>query len=795
MRHLRIQQSNITELSNYKIIRKLHELIDNNELDNSSSLSGVISSNYVYDEDFDYFSNLYNNFQIIYNIDRIISFEDPLVEQLLLTNNIGHTEYNFITYGDVANISNIPSSVTKSNNGITSFNEFRFFTLLTRAIQEQFSYDLNLVSIQYPSSIISLDAKAHEHNESLSNIKIDNTNISKIGQGAFWGCTSLTSIVLPSTCATLDSWAFNECSNLKSINLQNVITLKSYVFQNCAALDIDISHDLSNVESIETTAFINCTSLKGDLSLPNLTYIGGDSFKNCTGITSVSNLGSITTLDSIAHSDSAFGPFINCTGLISVVLPSTLTLIKENSFSGCTSLKTISGGNNVTRLLSGAFHGCTSLETVEFDFEKITEIGWFAFCNCQKLNIETLSMPNLTGELGGRSFENCKKIKHITSLGSITKMAASYNAGAYWGPFHDCTGLISVNLPSTCTALDGRCFSGCTSLTTINLNNVTKIGAGCFMGCTSLASVDLTNCTTIEGSAFQGCTSLTELNTDFSKLESLHASAFQNTGLIKADLSKSKIPRMNGSCFRYCTSLTEIRMPKTVTYLSDYWNPDNIDNIKIVGLENVTNHDTYNWGIFAKNVLYPIALKNVTIHMTPVSTGRDNKQYCHSLFLPKVLESLDGYGSYYSIPLNSAFQSQSHQNGRLTLKLLYYRDIQTFGYAHFLDVLVDNLVINNVTPPQYRTTEVAADYFPEWQSLNGDGSRCTIGTIWVPDSAVNTYKADPVYAHFNIKGINSQTNGQYDLPRWATFEDWETDALECEAQNLDYPVGLIEEWM
>ncbi len=622
MRHLRIQQSNITELSNYKIIRKLHELIINNELDNSSSLSGVISSNYVYDKDFDYFSNLYNNFQIIYNIDRIITFEDPTVEQLLLTNNIGHTEYNFITYGDAANISNIPSSVTKSNNGITSFNEFRFFTLLTRAIQEQFSYDLNLVSIQYPSSIISLDTKAHEHNESLANIKIDNTNISKIGQGAFWGCTALTSIVLPSTCTTLDSWAFNECSNLKSINLQNVITLKSYAFQNCTSLDIDISDDLSNVESIETTTFINCTSLKGDLSLPSLTYIGGESFKNCTGITSISNLGSITDLDSIAHNGQAFGPFVNCTGLISVVLPSTLASIKEKSFSGCTSLKTITGGNNVTKLLYGAFDGCTSLETVEFDFEKITELGGSVFDNCQKLNIETLSMPNLTGTLNGYTFGNCKKIKHISSLGSITKMNASYNAGAYWGPFFGCTGLISVNLPLTCTALDGRCFYDCTSLTTINLNNVTKIGEKCFMGCTSLASVDLTNCTTIEVSAFQGCTSLTlssldflnikkiggnafygctqlglnqNLDWDISNVESFGANTFRATGfknitlhsnkniqidgfsgsgqlatfsgmpnMLKFDLSDTKFTQCKMQSSYYCSVLTTVILPKTL---------------------------------------------------------------------------------------------------------------------------------------------------------------------------------------------------------------------------------------
>lgn len=624
--HIRIiNNTSLNENVNYKLIHNIHNILTSNNLDSTSTLVGNLNSNYVYDEDFDYFLNLYDNFRIIYNIDKIIKFDDDDVESHLLSYNIGTPEMNVVTYSSARNV-NFNEKSFQGNTSIDYFDEFELFENVYMCT-EMFKNCTNLKSIKYPSTISNgyINVSAHSGNTSLTNVEIINSIISKIGQGAFWGCTSLESITLPTTCTTLDSWAFNACSNLESINLQNVITLKSYAFQNCTSLNIDISNDLSNVESIEADAFINCTSLKGDLSLPSLTYIGGRGFGNCTGITSVSNLGSITTMEELGTGGTGYGPFINCTGLISVVLPSTLTLIKRNSFSGCTSLKTITGGNNVTRLLTGAFSNCTNLETVEFDFGKITELGGFTFNNCQKLNIETLSMPNLTGQLGAQTFGNCKKIKYVTDLGSITKMPASYNAGAYWGAFHDCTGLISVNLPSTCTVLDGRCFYDCTSLTTINLNNVTKIGEGCFMGCTSLSSVDLTNCTTIEPSAFYGCTLLTLSSLDFSNItkiggaafrgctslglnqnldwdvsnvESLGANTFRATGfknvtlhsnkdmqidnfsgsgqlgvfsdmanLLKFDLSDTKFTQFNMQASYYCSVLTTVILPKTLNNL------------------------------------------------------------------------------------------------------------------------------------------------------------------------------------------------------------------------------------
>lgn len=78
-------------------------------------------------------------------------------------------------------------------------------------------------------------------------------------------------------------------------------------------------------------------------------------------------------------------------------------------------------------------------------------------------------------------------------------------------------------------------------------------------------------------------------------------------------------------------------------------------------------------------------------------------------------------------------------------------------------------------------------------SIFGD---CNIGTLWVPNSAVSTYQADPQYSNLTIKGIDEKdANDNYLLPRFATFADWEAAYEYAVANNNPVPIGLIEEYM
>lgn len=83
---------------------------------------------------------------------------------------------------------------------------------------------------------------------SLTSVNIP-SSVTRIGDGAFSGCSSLTSINIPSSVTEIGDWAFSLCKGLKSI----------YVFSE-------------NVPTIGTGAFDGCDSKNCTLYVPNGTY-------------------------------------------------------------------------------------------------------------------------------------------------------------------------------------------------------------------------------------------------------------------------------------------------------------------------------------------------------------------------------------------------------------------------------------------------------------------------------------------------------------------------------------------
>ena len=111
-------------------------------------------------------------------------------------------------------------------------------------------------------------------------------SVTKIGYGAFQGCTSLTSVVIPNSVTKIGGWAFYDCSSLTSVVLPDSVTeIGDGAFRNCESLTSVVIPN--SVTKIGSGAFYKCTSLTSVVIPDSVTKIGWTAFWGCTSLTSV----------------------------------------------------------------------------------------------------------------------------------------------------------------------------------------------------------------------------------------------------------------------------------------------------------------------------------------------------------------------------------------------------------------------------------------------------------------------------------------------------------------------------
>ena len=85
----------------------------------------------------------------------------------------------------------------------------------------------------------------------------------------------------------------------------------------------------------------------------------------------------VTALAAVSN----YGTFERCTGLVSVILPNTITLIDKYAFYYCSSLTSLSIPASVTSIGNSAFSNCTSITDTLFVPSTVENIGSNAFLN------------------------------------------------------------------------------------------------------------------------------------------------------------------------------------------------------------------------------------------------------------------------------------------------------------------------------------------------------------------------------------------------------------------------------
>ena len=240
-------------------------------------------------------------------------------------------------------------------------------------------------------------------------------SVTSIGDGAFLGCSGLTSVSIPNSVTFLGGGAFAFCSDLTSVTIGNSVT------------------------SIGGSTFWDCSRLTSVTIGNSVTSIGGYAFYKCAGLTSVTIPNSVTTIG-----DSAF---FGCCGLSSVTFNAEkcteMGAANSRVFSGCTNLATLTIGDKVTIIPDYAFTDCSGLTSITIP-NSVTFLGEGAFSNCSGLT--SVTIPNSVTSIGRYAFKYCSKLTSVTIGNSVTSIG--YDA------FYGCSGLTKlVSLavePPTC---------------------------------------------------------------------------------------------------------------------------------------------------------------------------------------------------------------------------------------------------------------------------------------------------------------------------------------------------------
>ena len=99
--------------------------------------------------------------------------------------------------------------------------------------QTAFSGCSSLTSVTIPNSVTTIKEYAFSNCSSLTSVTIPNS-VTTIGDNAFNGCSSLTSVNIPNSVTTIGGWAFNGCSSITSVNIPNsVTTIGGWAFNMC----------------------------------------------------------------------------------------------------------------------------------------------------------------------------------------------------------------------------------------------------------------------------------------------------------------------------------------------------------------------------------------------------------------------------------------------------------------------------------------------------------------------------------------------------------------------------------
>lgn len=329
-----------------------------------------------------------------------------------------------------------------------------------------------LTEYDIPEGVTTIGYMSFGYANQLTRVTIPES-VTVIAGDAFYKCASLTDVTIPANVTRIDYGSFQECVNLTAIYCEPItppagsymmfydnaegrliyVPAKSLADYKAAegwssyadaivaaqnpnkpanneiwyttntgngiytSFNMFESKYVSNIYDEERECWV--LTFAGDI-----TYVGAEAFTYRSDLTSVVLPESVTSIKNNAFSgcsalvsvefpsqlrEIANFVFASCTALVDVVIPDSVVTIGSGAFDSCTGLKRVVVGNGVTTIGTYAFYGSQALQSVEFG-DNLEQIDNSAFYNS---GITSITLPASLKTLGNDVFGSCKSLKEV----------------------------------------------------------------------------------------------------------------------------------------------------------------------------------------------------------------------------------------------------------------------------------------------------------------------------------------------------------------------------------------------
>ncbi|WP_101722021.1 leucine-rich repeat protein [Eggerthella timonensis] len=205
-------------------------------------------------------------------------------------------------------------------------------------------------TLSVPNTVEVIGNEAFRQSEKLRSVVLEQGSaLSSIETNAFRECTSLAGFQFPASLEVLGNCVFEKCSSLATVEFNNdmtLSTLSTYTFRDCANLrEVRLPDSLS---ALDYGAFLNCASL-ADIDLSGIEIIAYKAFAG--------------------------------SGLVSVVIPESVTTLEANVFEACKSLAHATVQARLSAIPAATFRLCEALVSVSLP-SSVKSFGVSVFRNC-----------------------------------------------------------------------------------------------------------------------------------------------------------------------------------------------------------------------------------------------------------------------------------------------------------------------------------------------------------------------------------------------------------------------------